>query len=168
MKHARLVLVALVAVVALGAAACSSDSDSDSKSSDSTTTTKAKSETTSTPGCKSTDDTSTQRMTVDPCDGLTDGQVVKVYGTKFTPDKTVGVTLCAAETNDAGDGCDLSAIKTGTVGADGSVTIDFPVKKVLASKAPVDCGTEVCVLSVGELVAADAERADAVEIKFAA
>jgi hypothetical protein len=106
-------------------------------------------------------------MTVDPCDGLTDGQVVKVYGSDFTPGKTVGVTLCSADTNDAGDGCDLGAIKTGTIGDGGSVTIDFPVKEVLASKAPVNCGTTVCVLSVGELVAADAERADSVEIKFA-
>lgn len=167
MKNSRLGLIGVLAVVALAAAACGSSS---SKSSDkATTTTKAaKAATESTPGCKSSTNTSKPRMTVDPCTGLADGQVVKIYGTKFTAGKTVGVTLCAATTNDAGDGCDLSAIKVGTTAADGSVTVAFPVKKVLASKAPVDCGTTVCVLSLGELVSGNAERADSVDIKFAA
>ena len=160
MQQSKMVLAAVLAVVALSVVSCSSESSS---SSDTTTTVAPR----STPGCKSKDNTSTQRMTVEPCDGLTNGQVVKVYGSNFTPGKTVAVNICSADTNNAGDGCDLGALKPGEVGTGGSLVIDYAVEQVLNSKDPVDCATKQCVLSLGELVAGDAERADSVEIEFA-
>ncbi len=168
-------LIAVLAVLALVAAACGSDG---SKSSDSkgstTTTTKAKGvDESSLTGCKAAapdpgTEASTPRMSVDPCEGLTDGQSVKVSAVGFTAGKTVGITECSTETDDTGSGCNLEGLITFTIGADGSGSADFPVKKGPFGKDNVVCAPPTqCLLSVGELAAGDVERADGVDINFA-
>ena len=159
MKQSRVLVVVASVVVALAAGSCSSDS----KKSDDTTTTSTFAPR-STPGCKSTENTTEQRMTVEPCEALTDGQVVKAYVTGYAPGAEIAVTQCAAAADVSGSQCDAGALSA-TVGEGGSVVVDFPVKQVLESQTPVDCGTTACVLGVGQ--AGGADRADPVAITFA-
>ena len=150
-----------VAAVVLAAVSCSSDSKSTTNDDTTTTSTFAPR---STPGCKSAQSTTEQRMTVEPCEGLTDGQFVKVYLTGFVPGAGVAVTQCAADADAASGRCDAGA-QTATVGEGGSVVVDVPVKLVLESPDPVDCATTACVLDVGQVDGT--ARADAVGIAFA-
>lgn len=108
------------------------------------------------------------RMSVDPCKDLTDGQVLKVYAAGFTAGKKLGITECSTKTDDTGSGCALDALVLLTIGADGSGSADFPVKKGPFGKDLVTCSAPTqCLLSVGELAAGDVERADGVDITFA-
>src|SRR3954451_1193734 len=166
-------LLAITSVLALALAACSSDSSSGKSSSDtkaSTTTTKAKAAASNLPGCQPepTDKPSKQLESVDPCTGLTDGQMVKVSVANFTAGKTVGINECSSETDDTGSGCDLEGLQTMTIGADGTASASFPVKKGPFGKDNVVCNPPTqCLISVGELAAGDVERADTVNITFA-
>lgn len=168
-------LIAVLGALVLVVAACGSSSGS--KSSDSngtTTTTKAKGvDESSLTGCKAGppdpgSKASTARMSVDPCENLTDGQSVKVSAVGFTAGKTVGITECSTETDDTGSGCNLEGLITFTIAADGSGSANFPVKKGPFGKDNVVCAPPTqCLLSVGELAAGDVERADGVDINFA-
>ncbi len=155
MRESRVIGLLVLVVAVFGLTACSSDSDDTSN----TTPTR------STPGCRATETGSEQRMTVQPCADLVDGQSVKVYASEFTVGVEVAVTTCAAKSKPGGSGCDPDAVTTAKIGAGGSVVVDYAVKKVLASKDPLDCSVAACVLTVGETDGD--ERADPVAISFA-
>jgi Neocarzinostatin family len=159
MRNRMFVGAALTAVALIGLAACSSDGDG---AGDTTKPTTVR----ATPGCRAADDSSTPRMTVQPCVDLVDGQSVKVYGTEFTPGTEIAVTTCAAGSKAGGAGCDPNDITTTKVGASGALVVDYAVKKVLASKDPVDCSVTPCVLRLGE-PDGGGEQADPVTITFA-
>ena len=170
----RIRLIAVLGALTLVVAACGSSSGS--KSSDSkdttTTTTKAKGvDESSLTGCKAGppdpgSEASKQRMSVDPCKDLTDGQTVKVSAVGFTAGLTVGITECSTETDDTGSGCDLEGLKTFTIDSSGGGSLDYPVKKGPFGKDQVTCSPPTqCLLSVGVLGAG--ERADGVDISFA-
>jgi hypothetical protein len=150
--------VCLLAVLALVLAACSSGSSSSKKK----TTTKPN-------PCAATG-TSKQKLTVTPCQALTDGQTVKVVVSGFTTGKTVGTNECSEKTNDTGSGCDLGAIKPLPIDSKGGGSVDFTVKKGPFGQDNVKCGApDQCLISVGELVnTAGAERTDTVNVNFAA
>jgi hypothetical protein len=167
-------VVAVLALSALALAACGSDAKKAT-----TTTTKAAVTTTTGPAVTTTTAATTTTvkskfsMTVTPHDNLTVGQVVVIKGVGFTAGKTLGATECADNTDNSGGGCDLSAYVTGKVGADGTITLNMPVKKVLHSATPVTCGAAgapgQCQISLGELSAdPNAERADGIQLTFAA
>jgi hypothetical protein len=164
-------LVAGLGVLVLVLAACGSSSsdksDSTTTKKETTTTTAAKS---SLPGCpnQKPDKPVDQKAAVDPCEGLTDGQTVKVSVSGFTAGKTVGINECSTETDDTGSGCDLEGLTTMTIGADGTASSDFVVKKGPFGKDQVVCGGSTqCLISVGELAAGDVERAPDVYLTFA-
>ena len=100
-------------------------------------------------------------MTVTPSTGLKDGQVVHVVGKGFTPGATRGVIECADKGDATGSGdCNLGGIKTGPASADGTVTIDFPVKKGPFGSNNVVCGpAQKCLLSLSDLTATPKELA---------
>ena len=171
-------LLAWVGVLALVLAACGSSGGSKTapatKPAETTTTTKASGVDESTLlGCKAGapdpgSKASKARMSVDPCQALTDGQMVKIYAAGFTAGKTVGITECSTKTDNSGSGCNLEGLKTFTIGADGTGSLDYPVKKGTFGKDQVTCTAPTqCLLSVGELAAGDVERADGVDINFA-
>jgi hypothetical protein len=170
-------LVAVVGVLVLALAACSSDdkkSDDSGGSSSTSSTTKAKGvDESSLTGCKAGEpdpgtEASKSRMSVDPCENLTNGQMVKVSVVGFTAGKTVGINQCSTETDDTGSGCNLEGLKTFEIGADGSGSMDYAVIKGPFGKDNVVCAPPTqCLLSVGELAAGDVERADGVDINFA-
>jgi hypothetical protein len=163
-------LVIGLAVLALVLAACGS---SDSGSGD-TTTTKAKTSSSTAkksalPGCQNEkpDKPVPQSASVDPCKPLTDGQTVKVYVAGFTPGLTVGINECSTETDDSGSGCDLEGLSTMQIGADGTASADFVVKKGPFGKDQVTCTPPTqCLISVGELAAGEVERAPDVYLTF--
>jgi Neocarzinostatin family len=147
--------VCALAVLGLAVGACSSSSNGSSKKS-STSTTKAKAKPTA---------------TVTPSTGLTNGQTVTLVAKNFTPGKTIGVTECSTRDNESGSGCDLRTIPTGTIAADGTVTLQFKVESMNLGADMINCttGPHVCGLSAGELSAdPKAQRADQVDIAFAA
>ncbi len=153
-------LVACVGVLVLGLAACgSSDKKSDTKpaADSTTTTTKAK--------------TPKFTATAEPTTGLTDGATVTVKVSGFTAGKTLGMNECAqAGTAEVGAAdCALDAIKTLTVGPDGTGEGTTTVSKGPIGQNAHMCGTPDvrCFLSVGELVEGDAERSDDIDITFA-
>lgn len=155
--------VSVIGVVALMAGGCSSDSNKKS--------TKKKSTTTTEQAASSSSAAKKQQATAAPTEGLADGATVTVTVTGFTADKTLGINQCAETQGDpevGADDCDLSGIKTLTVGADGTGTGTIDVKKTPASQTAHTCGgTTRCFLSIGELTAdANAERADDVNITF--
>ncbi len=169
-------LIAGAAALALVLAACGSSGGSKSSppaTKATTTTTKAAVDESSLSGCKAgAPDPGTKaskmRMSVDPCQGLTEGQMIKVSAVGFTSGKTVGINECSNKTDDSGSGCDLEGLKTFVIGADGTGSMDFAVKKGPFGKDAVVCSPPTqCLISVGELVAGDAERADGVDINFA-
>lgn len=157
--------VRLLAVVAAGAlflAACSSDD----KKSDETTTTKAEESTTTTKA-------NPYQATAEPTTDLAEGATVTVKVSGFTAGKTLGINECA-QAGDAEVGaadCDLSGIKTLTVGADGTGEGTTTVTKGPIGENAHMCGTPDvrCFLSVGELVDdPNAERSDDIDLTFAA
>jgi hypothetical protein len=159
MSRSRIGALAVVAVVVFTAAfaACDGDDATDTASSESSRPT---------PGCRATHDSSDQRMTVQPCADLVDGQTVKVYAAAFTPGVEVEVTQCSADSKPGGAGCDPDDVAVAEIGDGGSVVVDFAVKKVLASKDPVNCTAARCVLRLGERDG-EGEQADPVAVTFA-
>jgi hypothetical protein len=109
--------------------------------------------------------------TATPTTNLTNGATVTVSVKGFTAGKTLGINECAqaGQAEVGQDDCALDAIKTLTVGADGTGTGTTTVTSGPVGKNAHMCGTPDvrCFLSVGELVAGEAERADDVDITFA-
>jgi hypothetical protein len=157
MRLQRSVVPVVFLVAAMVLVGCSDDGNSD----DTTNGTSSR----PTPGCQATGKAREQRMSVQPCTDLVDGQEVRVYASAFTPGVDVAVRICAADGASGGSGCDPNDVTTAEVGEGGSVALDYAVKKVLASKDPVDCTASSCVLTVAE-VDGD-ERAAPVAITFA-
>ena len=65
------------------------------------------------------------RMSVDPCENLAEGQMVKVSVVGFTAGKTVGINECSDKTDDTGSGCDLEGLKTFDIGKDGTGSMEL-------------------------------------------
>jgi hypothetical protein len=149
-----------IGVVALVFAGCSSDDKkSDSGSNDSTTSTKAPAK------AKPT-------ATATPTTDLADGALVTVTVKDFKSGLTLGINECAStnESEVGQDDCNLSGIKTLTVGADGTGTGTTNVIAGPVGKNAHMCATAGtrCFLSVGELVdSADAQRSDDIDLTFA-
>jgi len=161
MRLPRNVVPVLLLVAAMALAGCSDDGNSD----DTTNGTSGR----PTPGCqasgKATGKATEQRMSVQPCTDLVDGQAVRVYASDFSPGVDIAVRICAADSSPGGAGCDANNVTTVEVGDGGSVAVDYAVKKVLASKDPVDCTALSCVLTVRQIDGD--ERAAPVAITFA-
>jgi Neocarzinostatin family len=145
-------LAGTLALLTLLLAACSS-----SKKSSTTTTAKPPQQAATT----TTAAAAKQSMTVLPHTGLKDGQVVHVVGKGFTAGASRGVIECADKgAQTSGGDCDLGGIKTATVAADGTVTIDFPVKKGPFGSNNIVCSATVkCLLSLNDLTALPKELA---------
>lgn len=163
MRQAKVMrLLAVAAAGAIVLAACGGDDD---KKSD-TTTTAAKETTTTTKA-------NPYKATAEPTTDLADGATVTVKVSGFTPGKTLGINECA-QAGDAEVGaadCDLSGIKTLTVGDDGTGEGTTTVKKGPIGENAHMCGTPDvrCFLSVGELVDdPNAERSEDIDLTFAA
>ncbi len=159
-------LLAVVAVAGLALAACSSSGSSKTSSTTKkeTTTTKAAG-----PGCpnEKPDKPKPQIASVDPCKDLAEGQTVKVYVAGFTAGKQVGINECSTKTDQTGSGCDLDGLKIMQIGADGTASSDFVVKKGPFGKDAVVCTAPTqCLISVGELAAGDVERSPDVFLTF--
>jgi hypothetical protein len=173
-KSWRMAIVA-ISIASLAFAACGDD-DNDDEADDTTTapTEEPADDTTTTTEPEATGPT----LTVEPTDGLTDGQTVTVTASGFTAtdrlvfgETAVGINLCVdkGENTGAGD-CNLAGIVAPTVDADGGIPpTEYTVVKGPFGSNNVTCGVEgPCVISVGELVAeADAQRTNVVEITFA-
>jgi len=146
----------VLGVAMLLLAACSS-----SKKSSSATTTTGAAVTTAAPATATTAAGPSQTMTVTPSTGLKDAQVVHVVGKGFTPGATRGVIECADKGDATGAGdCDLGGIKTAAAAADGTVTLDYPVKKGPFGSNNIVCSATVkCLLSMNDLSAAPKELA---------
>jgi len=169
-------LAAVLGALVLALAACSSDDDDsspDTTAKADTTTTTAAAVDESLVGCaadppESGEAASEQRMSVDPCADLTDGQTVTVYAAGFSPGLTVGINQCSTETDDTGSGCNLGGLKTMEIGDDGTASSEYIVIKGPFGADEVVCEPPTqCLLSVGELAAGEVERADGVDINFA-
>ena len=158
-------VAAVISVVTLLLGACSSKKKSTSATSKTTAvpaTTAAPAATTTTAGAPK------QTMTVTPDTGLKDAQTVHIVGKGFTAGSSRGVIECADKGTATGAGdCDLGGIKTATVAADGTVTLDYPVKKGPFGSNNIVCSATVkCLLSMNDLSAAPKELATA-NISFA-
>lgn len=109
-------------------------------------------------------------ITIEPSSGLSDGDVITVSGAGFTPGLTLGINQCSDQGDSTGAGdCDLAAIATVEVGADGTVPpTEFTVNAGPFGENQRVCDPDnPCVISLGELTAdADAERATQ-QIEFA-
>jgi len=157
MKRSGLIAGAIFATMVLALGACGSDDEKSSGSDETTTTTEGKSK----PSASAT-----------PTTDLTQDQEVTVSVKGFKSGLTLGINECA-QAGDAEVGqndCDLSAIKTITVGSDGTGTGPMIVSKGPIGQAAHMCGTPDvrCFLSVGELTAEpDAQRADDIDLTFA-
>lgn len=147
----------ILAAATLVLGACSSSKKS-SASSSGTTATTAAAVTTEAP--TTTAAASKQKVTVTPSDGLTDGQIVHVVATGYTPGSNRGVIECKANASGAGD-CDLGAIKPAVIDASGTLTLDYKVKKSFGANNIVCGGTTQCILDVNDLTAAPKEEASA-------
>lgn len=170
----RMAIVA-VSIASLAFAACGDDDDDEGADDTTTAPTEAPvDDTTTTTEPEATGPT----MTVEPSEGLTDGQTVTVSATGFVASDRVifgetalGINLCVDKGDATGAGdCNLGGIVAPVVDAEGNVPpTEFTVVKGPFGANNVTCGVDgPCVISVGELVAdADAQRAEAVEISFA-
>ena len=158
-------LVGVLAVLVLLLAGCGSDKDDDAGSS---ATTAAPTETTVAEATTTTEAAAAQTMTVEPSTGLKDGQTVHIVGKGFTAGAQRGVIECADKGEQTGSGdCDLGGIKTATAAADGTVTLDFAVKKGPFGQNNIVCGpAQKCLLSLSDLTAEPKELATMV-VEFA-
>jgi hypothetical protein len=91
-----------------------------------------------------------QRASVTPSSGLHDGQTVRVTGSGFTPNKTLGIVECIDRGPGTGPAdCNIPSILTVSADATGTVVADFVVTKT--PTADTACGPTTCVVSVTEL-----------------
>lgn len=88
-------------------------------------------------------------VTLDPEIGVSDGQVVSVHGTGYTPGAAVGIAQCAADAQST-SGCDLSRIGYATAGASGSFDATFAVStSITVGGDTVECDAEPGACVVG-------------------
>jgi hypothetical protein len=166
MRQAGLLLATATLVAACGS--------SKNNTAATTTPTTAATTTTAAPTTTSTTVASTtttvgQTITITPSTGLTNGQMVHVVGTGFTPGETnLGINECADKGNNTGAGdCDLAGTKVLKPDSSGKVTIDFAVKKGPFGSNNIVCSAaQACLLSISQLVASPTEQASS-NITFA-
>ena len=164
--------IALVVVLTALLAACGGDDDDSTTAAESTTPSTATP--TLPPTTTTTSPPSPYKATVTPTTGLTEGATITVTVSDFKPGLTLGINVCAnvegKEFDETGKDCDLTNLKTLTVGPDGkgTGTSTVHVKPIGANND--DCskvGTQ-CFVSVGELSAdPNAQRADDINLTFA-
>jgi hypothetical protein len=94
----------------------------------------------------------TPTITVTPTTGLKDGDTVSIVGSGFTPNKAIGVSMCAHPFVD-GDSCDLSTAKIGNSDANGGFTMSFPVKGTIntPNDGALACAPNHCQLGASNL-----------------
>lgn len=110
-------------------------------------------------------------ITVDPPDGLADGQEVAVTGTGFVPAEQVGIVMCVrqAEGANAGqDGCDLTVLSYAVAAADGTVTATFTVHRMIttALNGTVDCAESPNRCSIGMGAIENYDRSGGTTVSF--
>jgi hypothetical protein len=87
-------------------------------------------------------------LTVSPSTGLTNGQTITLTGSGYKPGSSVFGLQCSGSTPSR-EACDTSAVKTITVGADGSFTESFTVKTGKIGNGTCDAG-DTCVMAVSD------------------
>lgn len=101
-------------------------------------------------------------VTIEPIEGLEDGDVVTVSSPGFEPGEQVGIVQCAREaggdtpeTRGGVDGCNISAVEYADADADGVATGRFTVRRVLTTPltGTVDCAAEAnrCLVAMGAI-----------------
>ena len=110
-----------------------------------------------------------QAITITPSTGLTDGQVVHVVATGFSP----GVQYTALECADnggvpaAGD-CDVNGVKLATADAQGTVTLDYTARKGPFGTNNIVCGPmQKCAIGVAGFAPDNTAQAALEDITFA-
>ena len=94
---------------------------------------------------------------VEPSTHLSDGQVVAISGSGFTPGATLGAVLCSAGA--AGGGgvafCELAHFDNFAATSEGTFSDDYVLRRFIETPAEgrVDCGgsTDGCLLAVGNI-----------------
>ena len=126
----RRAAVAAALVTAVLLAGCGGDDDDSAAADDSPATTEAD-ETTTTAAEDPTETTAPAptgpTLTVTPADGLTDGQLVDVAGSGFTPNHPLVVAQCS-ETSAGPADCNTAGAAFVQTGPDGSLTAQLTVK----------------------------------------
>ncbi len=92
-------------------------------------------------------------VTVTPHSDLTDGQVVTVSGSGFSPFAMIGMTTCLAGTRTINN-CDINGAKLLNSDGTGAFSTTYPVRKVvMINGTAVDCGAApgTCVLGVANI-----------------
>lgn len=100
-------------------------------------------------------------VTVAPATGLSDGQVVSVTGTGFSPGLSLVVVQCVDRGTATGPGdCNLGAMTAVTSDAAGTVHARLTVTRGPFGTPPLLCtGTTRCLVSVNEAVLQPKEQA---------
>lgn len=98
--------------------------------------------------------------------GLTDGQVVEVHGTGFSPHASVALAQCRSDANSTG-GCDIFRFKYVTASSSGEFATTFEVRSMLdAGGTTVDCAAEPGLCGVGAGNSADFTEGKVAPITF--
>jgi hypothetical protein len=110
-------------------------------------------------------------ITVDPPDGLADGQEVTVTGTGFVPAEQVGLVMCVRQpegVNAGQGGCDLTLVSYAVAGADGTVTATFTVRRVITTEVngTVDCAEAPNRCSIGMGAIENYDRSGGTTVSF--
>lgn len=102
-------------------------------------------------------------VVADPQTGVTDGQVITVYGRGFEPNDSLGVVMCASEAETEGVGACQLGTDLDTYGfvtyvnadAQGNVVAPVPVRQLITTPAtgPIDCrsAAERCLVGMGAI-----------------
>lgn len=101
-------------------------------------------------------------VTIEPTEGLRDGDVVTASSPGFEPGEQVGIVQCAKEAGGdtreergGADACNLGQVEYATADADGVANGQFTVRRVLTTPltGTVDCATEAerCLVGMGAL-----------------
>lgn len=107
-----------------------------------------------------------------PSSGLDDGQTVRVHGEGFQPDESLGVAMCAIEASAPEhrgiDACDIAGYASITADPDGSVNLNFTVRRVINAGriGRIDCAKrpERCLVAVGAM--GDYDRSGGMPVSF--
>jgi hypothetical protein len=102
-------------------------------------------------------------ITLRPSAGLSDGELVQVVGTGFSPNEALQVIECADKGTKTGPGdCDLGGILNATSDASGRVTAQLRVRRGPFGINKIVCDLPLrCLLSVTQASLSPTEEADA-------
>jgi hypothetical protein len=159
----KLQVAGIMLTMVVGLAACSSNTKT-------TTTTAAKAPTTTTTAAAATTTTTkpAQAITISPSTGLKNNEVVKITGTGYPANESLGITECANDGNQTtANDCNLGGIgvtkatASGTVSATYTVVLGpFGANHIVCTSAPG------CIVSVSQEGSADPNAEATATIKF--